>query len=98
MELMEIIRVDFDRPMIVTSAYRCPEYNDEISSTGLNGPHTTGKAMDIKIYGSDALDLLHWSLYHGITGVGIKQSGNYEKRFIHLDTIQNDYRPGIWTY
>lgn len=98
MEVIELIREDYGKPMVVTSAYRCPEYNDEISNTGLNGPHTTGRAMDIHVYGADALNLLHWSMYHGITGVGVNQTGNYEKRFVHLDQIENEHRPWIWTY
>jgi zinc D-Ala-D-Ala carboxypeptidase len=31
-------------PLQINSAYRCPEHNNSVSSTGLSGPHTTGKA------------------------------------------------------
>ena len=36
-------------PLSITSAYRCSEHNNNVSSTGPNGPHTTGKALDITV-------------------------------------------------
>ena len=39
-------------PLTITSAYRCPEHNDKVSSTGLSGPHTTSKACDIHVSNS----------------------------------------------
>jgi uncharacterized protein YcbK (DUF882 family) len=43
-------RVDF--PFFVTSGFRCPSYNERISSTGRTGPHTTGRAVDLQLYGN----------------------------------------------
>jgi len=31
-------------------------------------------------------------------GVGISQKGKHKSRFIHLDTIDSDNRPWIWSY
>lgn len=85
-------------PFIVTSAYRTPEHNAEISTTGLIGPHTTGKAADILISGERAFTLLKLALTNGFTGIGIKQKGPYKGRFIHLDTVASDLRPRCWSY
>lgn len=85
----------------LTSAYRCPEHNQNVSSTGPNGPHTTGRAVDICISGKEALRLITAARGHGMTGFGIKQHGPHGARFIHLDDLDASVsrpRPWIWTY
>jgi uncharacterized protein YcbK (DUF882 family) len=95
--ILEAIRVEYGKPMVVTSAYRCPDWNKAIS-TGLNGPHTTGKAIDIQCYGPDAHELLTIALKAGVKGVGVSQKGAHNKRFIHMDTLDEPNRPFIWGY
>jgi len=97
LEFLEVIRCKFGKPMVVSSAYRCADYNDEVSSTGRNGPHTTGKAIDIRCYGPDTLELFE-ALPVGLKGLGIKQTGPYAERFIHIDTLNNPNRPWCWGY
>ena len=47
----ELIRCTYKKleialgPLTITSAYRCPDHNSKVSSTGLSGPHTTGFAV-----------------------------------------------------
>ena len=100
MEHLDQLRRLYGKPIILSSAYRCPKYNAKISSTGSTGPHTTGKAVDIVISGVDAYKLLSIAMkLEYFTGIGIKQSGGYNKRFIHLDSIDdNQYRPMVWSY
>ena len=98
MDKMQRLREDYGKPMIVTSWYRSPKYNSMVSTTGKFGPHTTGRAVDINVYGKDAYDLLHLALLHGFTGVGLKQNGPLESRFIHLDDLTEGTRPWIWSY
>jgi len=101
MERLEQLRVAFDKPMTVTSAFRCPNHNSQVSSTGFTGPHVTGKSVDIAVSGQDAFDLLALAFLHNFTGLGISQRGPNNKRFIHLDTIENGPgrpRPTIWSY
>lgn len=98
MRKMDALRREFKKPIFVTSAYRCPEYNKRISSTGLNGPHTTGKAMDIPISGRDVHALISIAITMGFTGIGLKQKGPHRRRFAHLDTLVVGTRPWIWTY
>ena len=98
---LDKIRREFGKPIIVSSGYRCPEYNAQISSTGERGPHTTGWAVDIAIAGAEAHALIDLALSHLVTGVGIKQHGPFEGRFIHLDMLKsegNRNRPWVWSY
>ena len=99
MDKVEILRVRAGFSMPVTSAARCPAWNAEVSHTGRSGPHTTGRAIDIAISGSRALELVRMALASGFTGLGVNQKGN--ARFIHLDDLPNkdgQPRPHIWTY
>ena len=82
-------------PFIITSGYRSPEYNDRVSSTGLTGPHTTGKAADIACSRENAYTILDKALEMGcFNGIGLNQKG--DSRFIHLDSIVGNRR--VWTY
>lgn len=93
-------------PLIITSGYRCPSYNDKIATTGRDGPHTTGRAVDIAATGDKALALLAAALnlnepdgLRSFTGFGLKQKG--VARFVHLDDLSYSIkrpRPWIWTY
>jgi len=98
MNKLELLRTAYDRPMIITSGYRCPSYNDQIASTGREGPHTTGRAVDIRVSGADALKVVDWALRLGFTGVGLKQHGDHSGRYVHLDDLEGPSRPCIWTY
>ena len=101
MESLERLRVDFGHPIPISSAYRCPTHNASVSSTGLAGPHTTGKAIDARVHGGRALKLLGMAPSYGFTGIGVAQKGVHSSRFIHLDTLTSDEmppRPWVWSY
>lgn len=101
MDRLTALRKDCGFPLIETSGYRCPKHNASVSSTGKTGPHTTGHAIDIQIYGARADRLLALSYQHGFTGRGIRQTGDYRARFIHLDDLDNGAdspRPRVWSY
>lgn len=85
---------------VVTSGYRCPDYNDRIAKTGRTGPHTTGHAVDLLCAGARAHDILQLAALEGMTGIGVDQHGPHEKRFLHLDDLPagNYPRPGVWSY
>ena len=79
----------------ITSAFRCNEHNDKVSSTGLSGPHTTSKAVDIHVSNSQHRKLLIDYFTNKVTGLGIA------KTFIHIDILTSDevpHRPNCWLY
>lgn len=90
------IRRELGFPFVLSSAYRCPIHNAKESSTGTTGPHTTGRAVDILVRGTNAYKLIEAALRHGITGIGVKQKG--VTRFIHIDDLEGQTRPWIWSY
>lgn len=47
-DVLEDIRAHFNKPVIVTSGYRTPEYNTKIGGVK-NSQHTKGTAADIKV-------------------------------------------------
>lgn len=92
---LDDLRHELGFPLIINSGYRCPEYNDKISSTGKHGPHTTGRAVDISAGHSYAIEILAMGYKHGFRGFGIKQHGRH--RFIHLDDLPRSFLT-IWSY
>ena len=100
MDKLIAVREDYNEPMIITSGYRHLAYNDTIGGAK-NSPHLYGRAVDVKVAGGDALRLIGVALRHGMTGVGVKQRGDHNRRFIHLDDMpQSDThpRPWMWSY
>lgn len=88
------LRKAYGGPIILNSAYRCPEYNAKISTTGYDGPHTTGKAVDIRVYsGRHRYRIITLALRLGCNRVGVG------KGFVHVDTCVLDVpQEVIWTY
>ena len=83
-------------PFVITSGYRSPEHNNEISTTGFTGSHTQGLAADIAVSRNNARIVLFNALEMGcFTGIGVDQKG--EGRFIHLDSMGRE-QPALWSY
>ena len=100
MKKLEVLRHEFNEPMIVSSGYRHESYNQVIGGAK-NSPHLYGKAVDIVISGKSAYRLMKLAIEHGFTGIGVSQRGPHEKRFLHIDTMENSDthpRPWIWSY
>lgn len=100
MKILQSVRDEMQRPLKITSGYRCEKHNERVSHTGKKGPHTFAKAADILISGADALRLFSIAQKHGVSGVGMSQKGDHSKRFVHLDILSPDEgpRPTVWTY
>ena len=100
MEKLEALRHEFNEPMIVSSGYRHESYNQVIGGAK-NSPHLYGKAVDVVISGKSAYRLMKLAIQYGFTGIGVSQRGPHEKRFLHIDTMENSDthpRPWIWSY
>lgn len=93
---LDILRQRLGSPLRVMSGYRCPQYNDEISFTGEEGPHTKGVAADIAVAGPIAREVLRIASDMRFNGIGIMQKGKHESRYIHLDDVPGPFR--LWTY
>ncbi|MDC0531967.1 D-Ala-D-Ala carboxypeptidase family metallohydrolase [Candidatus Pelagibacter ubique] len=94
LDLLQTARNNIGR-IGITSAFRCNEHNDKVSSTGLSGPHTTSKAVDIHVSNSQHRKLLIDYFTNKVTGLGIA------KTFIHIDILTSDevpHRPNCWLY
>ena len=80
----------------ITSGYRCSEHNAAVSKTGANGPHTTGKAIDISVRDSQHRKQIITYFAPIVSGLGIAKS------FIHIDLLTADdgfeMRPNCWVY
>jgi len=95
MAKLQKLREAYGSPMRITSGYRCPDHPIE-AKKARPGAHASGQAADIGIQGAEAHRLLKMALEAGFTGVGVQQKGS--GRFLHLDTLEGDLRPTIWSY
>ncbi len=93
MERLQLLRLEFGKPMRITSGYRCPKHPIEAKKTA-PGPHATGLACDVGVQGADAHQLLGLALAQGFKGIGVQQKG--EGRFLHLDLVTEQGR--LWSY
>lgn len=96
-KLMDGLRRHMGGPVIVSSWYRSPSHNASISSTGYNGPHTTGAAADVICHHARALKVMRYALGAGVVRIGVQQRGPWSSRFIHLDTAPG-FDAALWTY
>jgi len=95
LDLMDQIRDAVGEPLTVTSGYRCPKHNAKVSSTGSTGPHTTGRAIDIKADSRLRFLLIQAALKQGITRIGVADN------FIHIDNLgelDGFPSPRVWNY
>ncbi|MBF0341096.1 MAG: DUF882 domain-containing protein [Magnetococcales bacterium] len=99
---LEMLRVAFGKPMVITSGYRCEAHNAAVGEGKLVGAHTLGYAVDVAIFGEDVHKLIDMALGLGLIGFGLKQHGPMAGRYVHLDAVpvgDNDIpRPRFWTY
>ena len=100
MEKLIDLREDYNRPMIITSGYRSQAHNSAVGGAP-NSAHVHGRAVDILVSGNEAYDILSLAFKHGFTGIGVAQRGAHNKRFIHIDDMDDSDRsprPTVWSY
>jgi len=78
-KLVEIRNI-IERPVYITSGYRCPRYNQKIGGVP-NSYHRIGLAADIKVGDISLIELLEVCENIDFTGIGFYE----KKRFLHLD-------------
>ncbi|WP_444902632.1 D-Ala-D-Ala carboxypeptidase family metallohydrolase [Microbulbifer sp. SSSA007] len=93
------VRKRFGKPMIINSGYRCPAHNARLNATMT---HITGQAVDVQVALGRAYRLIQTSQEEGFNGIGVKQKGQFKRRFLHLDDHEaiTDELPGltVWSY
>ena len=78
-KLVELRNI-LERPVMVTSGYRCPKYNQEVGGV-ISSYHCIGLAADVTVKDIDLLVLLEICENLDFDGIGF-----YEKKgFLHLD-------------
>ena len=96
MKRLVALRRELDQHMHIISGYRHMAYNDVLGGTR-DSPHLQGKAVDVACHGKKAYNIIRLATEHGFKGIGIKQHGSKEDRFVHLD--MDEYTtPTIWSY
>jgi len=80
LEVLEALRLIYNKPMKVTSGFRCRAHNDRVGGHPYSS-HCEGLAVDIAVPNSAIRHQLLWSIMHAgeFDGVGIAAT------FIHLD-------------
>lgn len=80
-DALEAFRVLVGKPVIVSSAYRCPQHNAEAGGAG-RSEHVDGLAADIRVNGMTASELeVMARKIRAIRGIG----RNDHEQFIHVD-------------
>lgn len=100
MQKLQEIRNIFSKPMIVSSGYR--DFTHPLERAKENpGEHTYGVAVDINVWGKDAMQLFDIAFHCGIRRMGLNQIGALNSRFIHIgmgDTLNLNFPSALWTY
>ncbi len=91
-DILEKLREYLGKPVIITSAYRCIEWNRQIG--GVKGSaHIRGYAVDVKVLSSRTrYRIVNFLLSQGISRIGIAQN------FIHFDIDPEKPKNVIWHY
>jgi len=80
LEKLEKLRKVIERPIHITSGYRCFGYNQKVGGVA-NSYHCIGLAADIKVKDINLIELLGYAEEIDFAGIGF-----YEKKnFLHLD-------------
>jgi uncharacterized protein YcbK (DUF882 family) len=90
-ELLEIIRLHYNKPLHVNSGYRTVQYNASLKNSSPKSQHILGKAADIWLNDVSPKQLYSWldSSYPNSLGVGIYDT------FVHVDVREGKSR---WDY
>ena len=90
-ELLEIIRLHYNKPLHINSGYRTVQYNALLKNSSPKSQHILGKAADIWLNDISPKQLYSWldSSYPNSLGIGIYDT------FVHVDVREGKSR---WDY
>ena len=109
-KILDAIRGELGKPVIVNSWYRCPSHPIEARKK-TPGVHAHAIAADLNLHGIDVALAVHSAMRHlqhsraqmNVPGFGFAQKGEYRERYIHVDVggLLPEFRPhraATWTY
>lgn len=90
---LDRLRERLDRPLTITSGYRCPLHPEEAKKDH-PGAHANGTAADIAVSGGkERYKVISVAMELGFVGIGVANS------FIHVDSGHSyAARPVVWKY
>lgn len=103
MDKVQAMRSALGFPWPISSGYRHTSHPAEVGKDQ-PGAHTFGRAVDVKVYGERAMQIVELARAFGFTGIGVAQrpGSPIDKRFVHLDDMAaEDFhapRPYLWSY
>ena len=87
LSVLELVRLKFNSPVLVTSGYRCKKHNENVRGAK-NSRHVVGDAADIYIKGIPPSDVYSYLDITFPFTYGIGAGGS----FTHIDTRPNKAR------
>jgi len=100
LDFLQAWRTHVEERVTINSGYRSPNYNMSVSKTGMDGPHTTGLAVDLATNTQTQYQLLKFVMNYTEPPIGI----GVAKNFTHVDycdeTVNPKFnvRPNVWRY
>ena len=95
LDRMEALRVKLGKPILISSGFRCPTWNERVGGAPLSG-HISGEAFD---YYCPRLQLSQLWLFTERLDEGFDGLGSYPESkppFLHLDCLGDRY--SRWLY
>lgn len=89
-EVLEEIRNNFNKPVIINSGYRTPEWNVKVGGAR-NSYHCKGMAADIRIRDVSTSDIAKFASKIMENHGGVIRY----KNFVHVDVREKYYRKGV---
>lgn len=89
LQKMKGLRQKIGKPVMITSGYRCPSYNEQVGGVKTSY-HLLGMAADIHVPGIPLQDVLTIAQEMRFQGIGFYP----ERNFLHLDVRPT--RPTYW--
>lgn len=100
LQKLQALRDEWNKPIKLSSAYRSNSHPRERTKANGPGYHhgvngNGGMAFDCLIAGEDVVPFIALAIKHGFKGIGVNQKGEWNQRFVHIDTRQ---KYACWSY
>jgi hypothetical protein len=99
-QILEPLREKIDKPIVITSGYRCPELSVSIGSSQ-KSQHCKGEAVDIEAFGMSTLNLAEMVINHFEFDQVILEcykKGDMNSGWVHVSLKSGDNRKEVLTY